>query len=167
MPSFAGSFLVARPSLRDPSFAQTVVLLLQHGVDGAFGLVVNRPTPIAGLPFPVFAGGPCKAQGLLLLHGHSDWAEAASEQPAREVAPGIFLGDASCLNHTTNPAEGTVLRARMFAGYAGWGPNQLEREMAAGAWSVTQATRELLFDTPPEELWDSLAPPAIPQPSLN
>src|SRR2546429_7938511 len=73
MPSLAGSFLVAKPELQDSNFHQTVVLLLQHGSEGAFGLVVNRPAKTEGLPFPVFHGGPCQAPGLILLHGHAGW----------------------------------------------------------------------------------------------
>jgi putative transcriptional regulator len=167
MPSLAGSFLIARPVLKDPSFAQTVVLLLQHGVEGAFGLVVNRPARIEGVPFPVFAGGPCESQGLLLLHGHADWIESAPEPAKSQVAPGIFLGDSSCLNRVSDPAPGQVCRFRIFAGYAGWGPDQLERELSAGAWSVVPATGQVLFETPAEDLWDHLTPPTIPQPSLN
>lgn len=167
MSSLAGSFLVARPVLQDPSFRQTVVLLLQHGPEGAFGLVVNRPAPIQGLPFPVHGGGPCPSQGLLLLHGHADWLDPSADSAEREVAPGIYLGDASCVDRVKDPPAGAAPRFRMFAGYAGWGPGQLEGEMAAGAWAVAAATDELLFDTPVDELWERLVPPSIPQPSLN
>src|SRR6266436_4854992 len=70
MASLAGSLLVARPSLKDAFFHQAVVLLLQHGSEGAFGLVLNRPAPIKDAPLPVCIGGPCKFEGFLLLHGH-------------------------------------------------------------------------------------------------
>jgi putative transcriptional regulator len=167
MPPLAGKFLVAKPALKDPSFHQTVVFLLRHGAEGAFGLVANRPAPVQGLPFPVFTGGPCTFQGLLMLHGHAEWAQASSDQGGKEVAPGIFLGDASCLERINDPTPGQALRFRMFTGYAGWGPGQLEGELAAGAWSVVPATSQLLFDAPVEDLWDRLVPPTIPQPSLN
>jgi putative transcriptional regulator len=166
MQSFGGSFLVARHVLRDPHFNRTVVLLLQHGEEGAFGLVVNRPARVEELPFPVFAGGPCSSQGLLMLHGHAEWS--GSEGSAdNEIAPGILLGDAACLARLTEAPAGTEVRFRLFAGYAGWGPDQLERELAAGAWAITPATGALLFETPAEELWERLAPPAIPLPSIN
>src|SRR6266852_398066 len=97
MTSLAGSFLIARPVLQDPSFKQTVVLLLQHGSEGAFGLVLNRVRKVDGVPFPVHVGGPCEFQGLLMLHGHPDWGRMEGELPDGEVAPGIFLGDAACL----------------------------------------------------------------------
>jgi len=167
MATYAGSFLVARPALQDPNFRKTVVLLLQHGSGGAFGLVVNRPAKVEGMPFPVFAGGPCGSQGLLMLHGHADWIEGDDDNEAKTVAPGVFLGDASCLKRVKETPEEQTPRYRMFAGYAGWGPGQLEGELAAGAWAVIAANGETLFDTPLDDMWAQLLPPAIPEPSLN
>jgi putative transcriptional regulator len=167
MSSLAGSFLVARTTLRDSIFQQTVVLLLQHDDDGAFGLVVNRPADVKGLPFPVFAGGPCQSQGLLMLHGHAEWAEASEEPGQAEMAPGVFLGDSTCLTHVTNADPDKALRYRIFAGYSGWGPKQLEGELTVGAWAVVPASGQVLWSTPPEELWSLLLPPTIPEPSLN
>ncbi len=168
--SLAGSFLIARPTLRDPNFAHTVVFMLSHQEEGAFGLVVNRPAEAEGLPWPLFVGGPCPAPGLLMLHGHPDWAgpkEGDEDESAKEVGPGIFAGDAACLERAGNADPEQNLRFRVFTGYAGWGAGQLEGEVASGAWAVMPATAPLLFDTPVEELWDRLAPPRIPQPSMN
>ena len=173
MSSLAGSFLVAKTSLQDPNFARTVVLLLAHSSDGAFGVVVNRSLPVEGLPFPVFVGGPCESPGLVLVHGYPDWVEEFTEEDEdgpeakRELAPGIFVGNASCLQRAADLAPSSNARIRVFRNYAGWGSGQLEGELAAGAWGVTAATGELLFDTPVEDLWDRLVPPKIPQPSLN
>src|SRR4051812_44444903 len=83
--SLAGSFLVARPSLLDPNFARTVVFLLAHSEDGAFGLVVNRPAHAQGLPWPLFTGGPCSSPGLLMLHGHPEWVERPAEDDAEDA----------------------------------------------------------------------------------
>ena len=94
MPTLAGQFLVARPVLLDPNFRQSVVLLLEHGAEGAFGLVINRPRDVQGMSFTIFSGGPCQAQGLLMLHGHDDWA---ADHPTKTVAPGVYIGDAQCL----------------------------------------------------------------------
>lgn len=167
MSSLAGSFLVARPVLREATFRESVVLLLQHGDEGAFGLVVNRPAAAKGLPFRVFRGGPCSSDGLFMLHGHSQWLESAEERSEREIVPGLYLGDASCLSRVSQPKPGKRLRYRMFSGYSGWGPDQLESELAEGVWAVVQATPKLLFETPVRDLWCSLLPPMIPQPSLN
>lgn len=174
MTSFAGSFLVARSALKDPNFSQTVVLILAHGEDGAYGLVVNRPSAIEGVPVPAFVGGPCESPGMILLHAHEDWVERTpgpfddeESTPKGEVAPGVFLGDAQCLKRAGNPGEGETVRARLFRGYSGWGPGQLEQELVSGAWSLVPASAELLFDTSADELWHSLLPPAFPEPSLN
>jgi len=140
--------------------------ILDHGPEGAFGLVVNRPVSGTGTPFPLYAGGPCPSDGVLMLHGHPDWAQSDDGTSAKEVAPGVFLGDSSCLEYISN-AAGEELRYRMFRGYAGWGPGQLEGELAAGAWAIVQAKADTLFDTPIDQLWHHLSPPAIPQPSVN
>jgi putative transcriptional regulator len=176
MSTLAGSFLVARPTLRDQNFTQTVVLVLQHGPEGAFGLVVNRPAEAEGLPFPVHTGGPCPSPGLVLLHGHEDWVEPGEEDEdgdgdgeggGGQVVPGVFLGDAAVMARIKAADDPDALRYRLFLGYSGWGPDQLERELTEHTWHVVPATAELLFDTPPAELWDRLAPPAAPVPSVN
>jgi putative transcriptional regulator len=159
MKSLAGSFLVAQPLLGDPNFKQTVVLILAHDGAGAYGVVVNRRVP--DMELPVFRGGPCQSPGLVMLHGEQDWVN--EETP--EVAAGIFVGDADCLNRARE-AEAPH-RFRLFTGYAGWGPGQLEGELSAGAWAIVSATASLLFEVPPEDLWTELRPPRIPQPSVN
>lgn len=164
MASLAGKFLVARPTLRDKFFGQTVILMLQHGEEGAFGLILNRPAPVKDLPFPLFVGGPCKFQGLMMLHAHPDWLD---EDERHEVCPGVFLGDADCVSRVSDTEDAELYRFRMFTGYAGWGPDQLEREMTEGSWAVSEATADEVFDTPTDEMWTRLAPPALPQPSLN
>jgi putative transcriptional regulator len=168
--SLAGSFLVARPVLKDPNFAQSVVLLLVHNEDGAFGVVVNRPIEAEDLPFPLFDGGPCASEGVVILHGHADWVEPHNDPedgPKREVASGIFVGDEACLKRAAQAEAGEEPRCRVFRGFAGWGGGQLEDEMACGAWAVVPANGQVLFDTPVDDLWVRLLPPAIPQPSLN
>jgi putative transcriptional regulator len=164
MSSLAGHFLVARPVLDDPNFKRTVVLLLQHGPEGAFGLVVNRPVESDNLPFPVYVGGPCDLDGMLLLHGHADWM---TDESSGQVCPGVFLGDTACAERVANRGPGEDLRFRMFSGYSGWGPQQLEGELAEKAWAVVRATSEHLFETPVEDLWTQVLPPTIPEPSVN
>ncbi len=167
MASLAGSFLIARPVLKDPNFHQTVILLLQHGEEGAFGLVVNRAADVDNLPFPVFQGGPCSSEGFMMLHGHEDWVEKSALPIDNQVAPGLFLGDAECFSRVSQQSEQEGLRYRIFAGYSGWGPDQLEGEMVGGAWAIVPASADVLFETPPEELWQKLVPPSFPQPSVN
>jgi putative transcriptional regulator len=166
MSALAGAFLVARPTLRDGFFSRTVVLLLKHGSEGAFGLVLNRATEADELPFPVYIGGPCQLDGLLMLHGHDDWLGPKGERPS-EICPGVFLGDGNSFDRLGEMPDGAEWKFRVFTGYAGWGPKQLEAEMAQGAWIVLPATGERLFETAVDELWDRLAPPTIPEPSMN
>lgn len=169
MPSLAGSFLIARPSLREPTFTRTVIVILAHDENGALGLVVNRPTKLKGVPFPVYVGGPCQSPGLFMLHGEADWTSEDSEGPdsAREVVPGVFVGDATCLQKVTDTPAAETSRFRVFTGYAGWSGGQLERELSEGTWLAIPASSQLLFETPVDDLWSRLAPPAIPEPSLN
>ena len=79
MSSLAGAFLVARAPLRDSFFSRSVILLLKHNDEEAFGLVLNRPHEAAELPFPIFIGGPCKLDGLLMIHGRPEWLSADAE----------------------------------------------------------------------------------------
>ncbi len=168
MASLAGSFLVARSTLFDPNFRETVVLLIQHSAEGALGLVVNRKAQVTSAPFPVFVGGPCESEGLLMIHGHEEWLDE-EEREQREIAPGIFMGDASCVDRVTSAELDEDLRYRIVVGYSGWGPDQLESEMVMqqSSWSVVPADGDTLFNTPVEELWSTLAPPAFPEPSVN
>jgi putative transcriptional regulator len=164
MISLAGSLLIAKPVLKDSFFGQTVILLLQHSEDGAFGVVLNRPAPVKDLPFPLFVGGPCKFKGLIMIHAHPEWTDPEERQ---EVCPGVFLGNAECINRVSEPEEDQEFQFRVFTGYSGWGPNQLEREMTEGSWALVRSTGEQIFSAPVEELWSHLIPPAFPLPSVN
>ena len=166
MSNVAGSFLIARSSLRDGFFGRAVILMLQHGSEGAFGLVLNRPAQAEELPFPLYVGGPCKMDGLLMIHGCEDWLDAEDDAKT-EVCPGVFLGSPSQFEKATEAEDGDCRRFRVFSGYAGWGPEQLESEMQEGAWIVLPANGSIIFDTPVEDLWSKLAPPTLPEPSLN
>ena len=165
MASLSGRLLVARPTLRDTFFHRTVILLLQHGPDGAFGVVLNRPAPAKDVPFPVYLGGPCKMEGLLMIHGQADWAD--EDAPPPEVCPGVYLGDATCFERVSGDFLDPAWQFRIFLGYAGWGPKQLEAELNENAWIVLPGRGDQIFPTAPEELWDRLAPSPVPDPSLN
>jgi putative transcriptional regulator len=164
MSTLAGKFLVARSSLRDAFFGRSVILLLEHSDEEAIGLVLTRPAEAKELPFPVFVGGPCQMDGLLMIHGRKDWQD---EEGLKEVCPGVYLGTAEQFERARESEDAAGGRFRVFAGYAGWAPGQLEEEMNEGAWIVLPASGEVIFDTPPLELWEKLAPPTLPEPSLN
>jgi putative transcriptional regulator len=153
--SLEGHFLVASRELLDPSFARAVVLLVQHSEEGAMGLVVNRPTKttlaeawkqVSEAPCPasglIYLGGPCRGP-LMALH-------ADAEQSEIEVVAGLhFSADPDKIESLIGKAEEP---SRFFIGFAGWGPGQLEAEMAQDSWLTVAATPEQLFDAP-HDIW--------------
>ena len=177
MSSLAGNILVARPPLRDSFFGRTVILLLQHDQDdGAFGLVLNRPAEsmdlpfpadAKDLPFPVYVGGPCKLNGLLMIHGCSDWLKPEDAEINATVCPGVYLGTSELFEKVAEGDDIGSDRFRVFTGYSGWSPQQLESELHEGAWIVLPANGDVIFGTPVQELWESLAPTTLPKPSMN
>ncbi len=155
----AGRLLVATPSLRDPNFERTVVLLLDHGPDGALGLVLNRPSGTAvGDPLPqwgaraaepavVFVGGPVQPDSAIGL-ARSERAEAASGwQPLFDRLGTLDLGRAP------GEIDAAIDALRVFAGYSGWGSGQLETEIEAGAWFVVDAAPGDALGAEPLGLW--------------
>jgi putative transcriptional regulator len=153
-----GQLLLDSGNLRGSFFQHTVVLICQHDAEGAFGLVLNRATGskvgdmiVADLPdmlksCPLYLGGPVQPGALSFLHSDAFIPDA-------NVLPNLSLGhelDALIqIGESFSPAQ----KIRMFAGYAGWSPGQLESEMKRDAWLTHPASLELVFDTPPEQLW--------------
>ena len=159
----AGKILLASPDLPDPNFSQTVVLLIHTGDDGAMGLILNRPAKISlGKLFPgkeiprnkgefVYTGGPVEEQlGFALLRSSTKLKEAL-----RVGADVYFVTDKDQLEKTVQTAKDAA-SFRVYLGYAGWGPDQLEQELAAGAWTVLPWRIETVFDADPLTLWDRL-----------
>lgn len=156
----AGRLLVANPLLPDPNFDRTVVLLLAYNDDGAFGLVLNRPSQMdVGEPLPqwehlaaepavLFLGGPVQHQAVICLARNA--SDPAGDDTWREVAPGVGTLD---LDSDPGEVPGSVRQVRLFAGYAGWSAGQLEGEIGAGAWWVVDAEPEDAFTLDPDELW--------------
>ncbi len=156
-----GRFLVAETQLLDPNFAHTVILLTDHGEDGAVGLIVNRKTDLeasrlmpgveglADRPTPVFIGGPVEPRRIqLLIRTDRQPGEAAP------VLPGVWT-TASRDQLETSIAD-PASRFRVYAGYAGWAPGQLENEVARGDWHILPAAEAGVFDANPETLWKRL-----------
>lgn len=155
-----GKLVVAKPSLEDPNFARTVVFLLAHGDQGALGLVLNRPTitplssplpeweDLASGPAVVFVGGPV-SEGTICL---------ARVQPEVAVPTNGYLplqGALGTVDLEADPAfvAPWVQNLRIFAGYAGWAPGQLEDELADGAWWLLEPEEADIFDPQPSLLW--------------
>ena len=157
-----GTFLVASPLLRDPNFLRTVVLMCDHTDEGSWGLVVNRRTDLTfgtlleDLPFPaatngpVFWGGPVETSRMQTLHRlRRDLGEVT------EVCPGVDLGldvdtFREVLDGTLMPGESL----QAYVGHAGWGPGQLEAELATGSWIPCTAEARFVFEVDPEEMWE-------------
>jgi putative transcriptional regulator len=158
MESLAGQFLLASPQLLDPNFVHGVILMIQHDDQGALGLVLNRPTSklvcelwqqVGESPCesqrPVHLGGPVSGP-LMALHTIENLAEI-------EIVPGLFF--AAKKQNLDQLVRRDEDRCKVFIGHAGWGPGQLENELAQGAWRVTQATIPDVFDDI-EDLWQRL-----------
>lgn len=154
-----GMFLVATPQLRDPRFAETVVLVLNHGREGAIGVVVNRPTwvePEALFPDVdffrryrgvVWYGGPVARTSALFLVRDGDVVE--SEPIIDDIHITADIDEV----RENLPYRTDERRLRVYAGYAGWGPGQLDSEISAGDWQVTPASGDLIFTSEPASLW--------------
>ncbi len=156
--SLAGRLLVATLSLVDPNFFRTVVLLCMHDDDGAMGLVLNRPiteapvadhlpqwAPFAADPPVIFQGGPVERNAALVLGRYHP-----GMSPANRI-----IGDLALLD-LSRPAESyreDLTAVRVFAGYAGWGAGQLEREIAEEAWFVVPAEPDDALTPDPATLW--------------
>ena len=158
-----GRFLVAERDLHDPNFSETVVLLAEYGDDGAMGVIVNWPTAapaaelipqidgIAERADTIFVGGPVSRQVMLML------VRSEHELPqAERVFADIHLSTSRDLLQRVVSRELQVGDFRLYSGYAGWSPGQLERELAAGGWRVLPAEAELVFAADPDRVWSEL-----------
>ena len=156
----AGMLLVATPALLDPNFIDTVVLLLDVDDQGALGVVLNRPSgvrvsevlegwgDVVAEPDVLFQGGPVSIQGALAV------ATLRTEEDVpvgfREVDGRLGLVD---LDTPLELLEGSLEGLRIFAGYAGWGAQQLDGEIEEGSWYVVPAQLPDVFRVDPSELW--------------
>jgi putative transcriptional regulator len=168
--SLTGRLLVATPALADPNFDRAVVLLLDHDEEGTLGVVLNRPTPVgvgdvlepwatlAGAPPVVFQGGPVSldsALALAVVPGEARSRDGEDGEPLgwRRVHGAIGLVDLEAPPELLAAELGSL---RIFAGYAGWGPGQLEDELVEGAWYVVESEPGDVSAPDPEQLWRSV-----------
>jgi putative transcriptional regulator len=154
-----GSLLIASPALLDPNFRRTVVLVTSKSEEGAMGLVLNRPAEatvadavphLAGLVAddePVFVGGPVETTAVTAL--------AELSAPA-EHALHVFAAIGFLPAELDDETEAATIRARVFAGYAGWSEGQLEAELEESSWIVEPARPEDVFAARPETLWSDV-----------
>lgn len=157
--NFKSHFLIAMPSMADPSFSETLTLICEHSPQGAVGIIVNRPSPLAmGEIFrqvgignydqtdisqhSVYSGGPVSQErGFVLNSGESSW------DASLDICSGLQL--ATSTDVLVAMAEGKGPKQALVAlGYAGWGAGQLEKEISENAWLTCEATPSIVFDTP-------------------
>ena len=158
-----GRFLIASRQLLDPHFAETVVLLIEYSQHGAMGVIINRPSELKlsavlpeievlrQRPDTIYLGGPVTQNQLLLLIRTSSPPEGS-----RLVFKDIYVSSSQAViqRMVKNP-EGEE-RFRVYAGYAGWAPGQLDNEIATGGWHVLRADAETVFDKSASEIWPDL-----------
>lgn len=172
-PPAKGRLVVASPTLEDPNFHRTVVFLLAADSDGALGVVLNRPSDTsinevvphwgfhASEPPVLFVGGPVQPNAAICV-GRAEEAAPQPPPPVEEAdEEGGFsplIGDLGTVDLNRAPDEiGVAFRGlRVFTGYSGWGPGQLEEEIEAGAWFVVEGQQADVLCTEPGDLWEQV-----------
>ncbi len=161
--ALAPGFLIAMPQLLDPNFQRTVVLVLEHSDGGSMGLVFNRTAKMSLADLgksqelsvhplragePIFLGGPVEPYRGFVLH------DSAVVEEKAQIVPGLYLsvtGDA-----LKELLASTGARVRFCLGYAGWGPGQIDKELAQGSWLFTEAAADTVLGKEPAQIWEDV-----------
>jgi putative transcriptional regulator len=181
--SLAPAFLLSMPQLVDPNFSRTVVLLCKHSEEGAFGLVMNRPLVTTGRvvvnldppisterELEVWVGGPVEPERSWILVGRESNANVKDKAKAKakaidedesieghtgvRIAENLYLSTSpDLLRRLLEPSPPPL--ARLIVGYSGWGAGQLEAELEASAWLMSEVESDLIFKTPADRMWDT------------
>lgn len=157
-----GTLLIANPFLKDPNFRRSVIFLCEHKVEGSFGFVLNKKfsktlnelvPALENFSLPVFQGGPVQGDTLHFLHQYPELISGGEE-----VFKNVYWGgnfESLLINLKNNDLD--TKRIRFFIGYSGWTEGQLDNEVKEESWLTVSATRKLIFNTNPEDIWkDSL-----------
>jgi putative transcriptional regulator len=160
--SLAPSLLLSMPQLIDPNFAKSVVLLCEHASEGAFGLVVNRPSdipaaaavhlePVIEQPndLPLLIGGPVEPQRGWILT-----AQPPDDVEYRGLGAGLYLSASPLLLRRVLTSRQWPKRTHVLAGYAGWGPGQLDEELSQSSWLIMPVELDLIFEIPAAAAWE-------------
>lgn len=164
--SLRGRFIIAAKHLNDPNFVRSVVLMIEHNAEGAMGVIINRPSTVSvanalsehfDMPCceePVYIGGPVEPSALFVLHNRGDL-----DPDEAEILRGLYVGSSADAFETvvkTVAEECPDTQFRVYCGCAGWGPEQLESEIARGDWFTVPADACTLFADDPYAIWDEL-----------
>lgn len=165
--TFANQFLIAMPALADPNFVRSVTYVCEHSPQGTLGIVINRPLDItlqvvfehmniplhdlAAADMPVYLGGPVEPERGFVLHSPvGNWNSSV------QITPELAITTSRDILESIAEGKGPV-QALIALGYAGWGPGQLEKEMADNAWLNGPSDANLLFATPADDRWEAAA----------
>lgn len=181
--SLKGYLLIAARALRDSNFLRSVVLMIEHSPEGAMGLIINHPsdTPLKDAISQhfedfqddrlLYVGGPVERSSLLLLHNVDSLSEESSS-----ILPDVYIGGSTDsfaeVIRLCNEGD-EALRFRVFSGYSGWGPGQLEGEIERNDWLSLPAESDLVFSEDPYSVWDEAvtkfrkAHPIVSAPKAN
>jgi putative transcriptional regulator len=160
--NLAPALLLSMPQLVDPNFARSVVLLCEHAPEGAFGLIVNRPSDITAAEavrlepavknandLPLLIGGPVEPQRGWILTAHPP-----DDGEHRGLGAGLYLSASPLVLRRVLTMRPLPRRTHVLAGYAGWGPGQLDEELNQSAWLIMPVELDLIFEIPPQSSWE-------------
>jgi len=160
-----GKLLVANEKLKDPRFARTVVLLVNYGYQGAVGLIVNRPTDtklnhvlpnVKGIQKSgdkLYFGGPVGMNQITMLIQSTSKPEESGK-----IFDHIYASNSLTLLEQVIEKKKPDQKFRLYAGYAGWGPGQLEAEIARNDWRIFKGNPDIIFNNAPDQIWQKLVP---------
>lgn len=153
-----GRILISEPFMYDFYFGRSVVLLAQHGEEGSFGIIVNKPLKLrfndVVKDFPdyegqIYLGGPVKSDSLFFIHTLGEDID-----DSLEILKGLYWGgDLENVKELLSMKRLTDQNIRFFLGYSGWSPRQLEAELKRNSWAVSSTNAHLIMNTVPEKLW--------------
>ena len=153
-----GILLIADPFLKDPNFIRTVVLLCDHKEEGSFGFVLNKQIEqtldellenFEGFQLPVYYGGPVQTDTIHFVHQYPDLIPDACKISNDIYWGGNFEAVAVLIKNKSIDLK----KIKFFIGYSGWADGQLSNEMTEKSWLIVDATKNLVFNTKPEEVW--------------
>jgi putative transcriptional regulator len=161
----AGKFLVANKKIKNPRFARTIVLLINYSRRGAAGLIINRPTgaklnhvlpdaeELSKVTGTLYFGGPVAVKQITMVIQSSSKPEKSVK-----VFDDIYVSSSLALLEEMTENRKAGQRFRLYAGYAGWGPGQLEAEIARNDWRILKGNSDIVFSEMPDKIWQKLVP---------